>query len=376
MKHLYFILFILCPFNNSKGQISLSSINDFEDGTTMGWQVGVAGVQPVNVPTGGPNGADDNYLSTTSTGGAGANNRLVIFNTGSTWNGNWTTAGVIFISFMARNPGGTDLTLRISLDGAGGRISSTNGIALAAGSGWTRINIPVSVADFSLVGGSDIAATLSGVSVMRILHCALPSWQGDIIAAALDIDVIQAAAGPLPVSLEYFTVATDKFKTTISWKTLTELNSHHFEVERSENGINWEVLEKVAAAGNSTLPLLYKTIDLFPYKGVSYYRLKQVDIDNRYKYSAVRLVVFNGSGENTLTVYPNPAWSSAILAERSAIDIASIYITNVSGQIVNYRVKITGLSAYKVRMDLSQLPGGVYYIKTKNGSSSLFINRE
>ena len=161
--------------------------------------MGGAGAPPVKVPNGGPNGAGDNYLACVSDG-SGPNGKLVIFNLGSTWTGNWTTAGVTKITFMAKNPGTTNLTLRISLDGGGGRISVTNGVFLAAGSGWTPVTIPVAPADFTLVGGFNIASTLSNVSIMRIIHSTTPSWQGTTIVATLDLDVIAATTNVAPAN--------------------------------------------------------------------------------------------------------------------------------------------------------------------------------
>ena len=99
MKRSCLFVFVFLLFKNSFAQISLSSLNDFENGTTMGWQVGSPGANPVNINTGGPNGAGDHFLRAVSDG-SGVNGRLVIFNTGATWTGNWTTAGVTNITLI------------------------------------------------------------------------------------------------------------------------------------------------------------------------------------------------------------------------------------------------------------------------------------
>ena len=57
-------------------------IDDFEDGGTAGWRKGLQSSNPPsNINTGGPSGANDNYLQTVSTGGASADSKQVIFNT-------------------------------------------------------------------------------------------------------------------------------------------------------------------------------------------------------------------------------------------------------------------------------------------------------
>lgn len=132
---------------------------------------------------------------------------------------------------------------------------------------------------------------------------------------------------------------------------------------------------KINAAGNSIAAIEYSVKDFFPYKGFSYYRLKQVDIDNRFTYSAVRKVLVNEAIDNSITVYPNPATAFIILAEKNTVDIAALIITNISGQVVNNRVKINSLSPYKIRIDISQLADGIYYIKTKNGNRVQYIKK-
>lgn len=359
----------------SRAQISLSSFNDFEDGSLMSWEVG-AGIDPVNIPTDGPAGVNDNFLQLTADGSS-SNGKLVAFNINAVWTGDWTAAGVTFISFMARNPNAVDnLTIRVNVDGAGGRFSSTTGILLPANSGWVRLNFAVTAADFTSAGGFNIVSTLSAVNTFRIIHNPSPSWQGVNVVGNLDMDVISAQNGALPISLDQFTVTADKFKNNINWKTLTESNSSFFEVERSLNGNTWEMLEKVTAAGNSSSPVFYQVSDLHPHKGISYYRLKLVDAGNHHKYSQVRAVTFNGEVRNNLLLYPNPATSLLTLAEKLPVDLSSVNITNLSGQSVSGRVKITKLSAYKIQVDISALPGGLYYIKTAGGTGSFFVSRE
>ncbi len=382
MKKLYSFLFavfvLVLASPRLEAQISLASLSDFQNGTNQGWGVGSMGAsQPVNMATGGPNGPGDRYLSTNNLVGTGG--KLVINNESPIWTGDWLAAGVNFISFMARNPGPNPLTLRAVFklfQGPGAPAAfSAIGVVLPAGSGWTRINLPVQPFDL-LDNGFPVPFILSGVVQLRIIHNTMPSGEGEPIVGALDIDVISASAGLiLPVTLEYFNASSDNNNNTISWKTLSESNSDYFEVERSADGSNWTLLEKINAAGNSIAAIEYSVKDFFPYKGFSYYRLKQVDIDNRFTYSAVRKVLVNEAIDNSITVYPNPATAFIILAEKNTVDIAALIITNISGQVVNNRVKINSLSPYKIRIDISQLADGIYYIKTKNGNMVQYIKK-
>lgn len=173
-------------------QVNAGQIDDFENGTTQNWTDGGSAVPPVNVSTGGPMGAGDNYLSDPSTGGGGPGSKMVMFND-QQWAGNYTSAGILSIKFFARALT-NNLNIRVAFDGAGGRICTTNAVLVPANSPWTQYSIDIQASDFTTVaGGSNIGATLADVSDMRILSNTVPSWQGESIVATLEIDNIEAS---------------------------------------------------------------------------------------------------------------------------------------------------------------------------------------
>ncbi|WP_299492336.1 hypothetical protein, partial [Acaryochloris sp. IP29b_bin.137] len=155
--------------------------NDFEDGTTQGWGIGNSATHPnppTNVDSGGPNGADDNFLQTQAIGGAGAGSRLAFFNRGAEWTGDYTTGGVTDITASVNNQGSSNIDLRVAIDGAGGRFVTTEVITLAPDSSWQDATFSIEATDLTAVGGTDVAATLSDVSEIRFINSPTPSFQG------------------------------------------------------------------------------------------------------------------------------------------------------------------------------------------------------
>ena len=67
-------------------------------------------------------------------------------------------------------------------------------------------------------------------------------------------------------------------------------NNKGFEVERSTDGGNFRKIGFVAGAGNSNMQRSYSFIDNDVNQPLYYYRLRQVDADNRFAYSAIVLV--------------------------------------------------------------------------------------
>jgi hypothetical protein len=76
----------------------------------------------------------------------------------------------------------------------------------------------------------------------------------------------------------------------ISWATAMELNNNYFNVERSNDGINWVSINEVIGVGSSSTTITYNIMDHSPLQGVSYCRLKQTDFDGTYTYSKINVI--------------------------------------------------------------------------------------
>jgi hypothetical protein len=179
-----------------------NQIDSFESGTTANWTIGqTLPTGPTNIATGGPAGADDNYLRVTGTGMFGAGGRLVVFN-GSQWAGDYWQANVGSIRMDVNNTGPNDLSLRLMIaEGLGqffnnGAIS-TDAITVPAGSGWTEVEFPIGLADLTAVEGS-VAPALSNAAVLWLQHNEGTSFPPDPFAGVLGVDNIEALPVPEP----------------------------------------------------------------------------------------------------------------------------------------------------------------------------------
>ena len=202
VKGICIIVFVVVALGyNAEAQITFGQIDDFENGTVMGWEEGASSPNPPqNITDGGPNGTGDNYLENVSDG-SGSGGKMV-FENETQWTGDFTTAGVTYINMDMINLGATVLQMRISIDGTGGQFSLTNSVPLTVGSGWQQVSFPISASDFTAVGGTDLNATLSNVSNIRILSNSSPSWNGQNIIATLGLDNITAADGPVSIEIK------------------------------------------------------------------------------------------------------------------------------------------------------------------------------
>lgn len=180
--------------------ISNGQVDDFEDGTTMGWAEGLASPNPpANIADGGPLGLGDNYLRNVSSGGIGAGSRMAMFNL-EQWTGNYLTAGVDAIRVDFENSGSNELTLRLGLEGGqlGTRFVTVQGFTIPPDRAWHQVTFDLG--SLTRVAGSETAdAVLAKVTGFRIMSAVAATWQGDVVAATLCVDNITALSGGVPV---------------------------------------------------------------------------------------------------------------------------------------------------------------------------------
>jgi Secretion system C-terminal sorting domain len=162
-----------------------------------------------------------------------------------------------------------------------------------------------------------------------------------------------------PVSWLYIKGEIKDKTSLVEWATASEQNSHHFELEYSLDGRNFVAITSVPAAGNSNAQKRYTAVHPGPVRGVNFYRIKQVDIDGSYRYSAIISLLMQGSGG--LQVSPNPAHNFfVLLLDGSAVPV-QLNLYNSSGQ----RVMQQQLPAVlRHGINTSNLPAGQYLLET------------
>lgn len=173
-----------------------------------------------------------------------------------------------------------------------------------------------------------------------------------------------AAGGPLPISLLDFTATKQTKGVDLNWQTTTEQNSHYFDVEFSRDGSKFESIGRVNAAGSSSTLKNYFLVHLSPVNGVNYYRLKMVDKDGTFKYSAVRAVKF--SNAILITATPNPTTDRVYITSNEGGVLQSVALYSINGKLLQ---QVTNFALGK-SIDLSTYAPSIYLLKLidKNGN--------
>jgi hypothetical protein len=169
----------------------------------------------------------------------------------------------------------------------------------------------------------------------------------------------------LPVSLLFFNVVLKERRALLSWKTTREINNDHFDVERSPDGLHYTRLTTIAGHGNSSTEQFYEAVDANPYEGITYYRLKQVDLDGHWVYSP--LVSVRLSTAFSYMVYPNPAMDKIYITVHSAkTQAADIDLYDAAGKLVQSKHIDVVPGDNKYEWTISMLSHGLYFISSKN----------
>ncbi|MGZ8542187.1 MAG: zinc-dependent metalloprotease, partial [Chitinophagaceae bacterium] len=176
------------------------------------------------------------------------------------------------------------------------------------------------------------------------------------------------AAVTLPIVLTDFTAKlTDDKDALLSWATESEYNNRGFDVEISRDGSNFSLLETIASKGNSATEQPYEYLHLKPQPGITYYRLKQTDLDGKYAYSKITSILISNDWVKA-SAYPVPAKNSIIINFGSIISKGKIEIFSADMKIVK-RENINSATATK-DINIGHLSKGVYFIRYSTESTS------
>ncbi len=162
------------------------------------------------------------------------------------------------------------------------------------------------------------------------------------------------AATTLPIELLFFEAHEQGRTAELEWATASEQHNHHFAVERSHDMQYWSEVGQLPGAGTSAVAHHYRFVDALPFPGTSYYRLRQVDLDQTSTLSVVRAVRF---GPTDGAPFPNPTNGTFSIALPATTSTLQLF--DALGRPLLADVRRTELLA---TVQLTDLPPGNYLL--------------
>ena len=173
---------------------------------------------------------------------------------------------------------------------------------------------------------------------------------------------------PLPVAFGAFSANRSNSVVALKWTTATESNNLGFEIQRLIGNGSWQTISFVAtqaAQGNSASDLTYTFTDLNQTKGISQYRIKQIDIDKRSKYSEIRAVRGEGQKGKTI-VYPNPTNDGKVnIIFEDVNGNRDVSVSDMTGRVVK---QMKGITTNNIVVN--NLTAGIYTVRIVNNETS------
>ncbi|MDQ6762393.1 MAG: T9SS type A sorting domain-containing protein [Bacteroidota bacterium] len=155
----------------------------------------------------------------------------------------------------------------------------------------------------------------------------------------------------------------DNNKAEIDWSTYSEENNKGFVIQRSRDGVDFDSIGFRQSTAPEGRGASYSFIDLNAFNGENYYRLMQIDNNNRTGFSAVASVKLQKN--NSLRIYPNPVRNNLSIYIGEDINNAQLRIVNANGQVVK-RSSVSGSG--HVDIDVNGLSKGVYSVEINDGA--------
>jgi len=223
----------------------------------------------------------------------------------------------------------------------------TSNQAIAPGDGGTIV--------ITVIAAIPVTSRISVANIQRLNPSQYPNENvnNNNLTAALGV----IPPNIVPILLLNFDAVKQGSTVQCSWRTSSEVNSDHFDVEYSKDGNTWQTIGTVAAAGNSSTTKSYGFNHPNPVNGANYYRLKQVDINGSFVYSSIRVVNFNS--KTGIRILPNPVVDKLYITSDATTPLQSVSVYAADGKQLQQTSKFVPGNS----IDMSRYPTGTYLIK-------------
>jgi hypothetical protein len=235
-----------------------------------------------------------------------------------------------------------------------------------------------SLSNFGCTSGSGgtVTTTITGLSPGQQIIIGIDGNAG----ASCTFSISASNTVPLPVSLlDFHAKVLNNRAVQLVWSTSSETNSDFYTIEKSYDGINYEFVSKVKAAGMSNEVLSYNTLDNNTIEKTTYYRLKQTDFDGIFEYIGTTVVKGQSKGIDKVLMYPNPVQNQAeITLNSNNSSNAEIQIFDMKGKLIMSDMLYVTEGTNRFILNTESFNKGIYFVIFSNefGSEKLKFIKE
>jgi hypothetical protein len=233
---------------------------------------------------------------------------------------------------------------------------------------------------FVVYNGTGSSCTITGLNNTTNYYFAIIEYNGvSNVSNYNTSSFFSSGIVALPVKWLSFNASLQNEQSVLlHWQTAMEQNNERFEVERSNDLVNWQIIQQLKGAGNSHKVVSYQTVDNTidaNKEDAVYYRIKQIDVNGAFSYSQVRKVQFDSENAIRLVTSPNPFIDYVNISFLNTTEqIVELEITTAAGHVIKtWKEELNEQNKIITITDLQYLPQGVYFITVTGDSNRQII---
>ncbi len=186
-------------------------------------------------------------------------------------------------------------------------------------------------------------------------------------------------SGVTPVKMTDLKTSSFNDVVRLQWKTLNEENADHFSIQQSVNGIDFEEVGTIPAAGfsNAELSYSYSITNIPDNRRFSYFRVVTIDRDHKPQYSSILLYRnLKVSTRSASKIFPNPARNGDHLRinfESDKSEKVSIVIFDGMGKNISSIPFSASEGFNQTHIMLPKMSRGQYFLRlNRDGKQEVF----
>lgn len=172
----------------------------------------------------------------------------------------------------------------------------------------------------------------------------------------------------LPIQWANFEISLLKETVLLQWETVQEQNTKDFIIQHSTNGVRWQPIGSLPAAGYASGLKTYRFVHTAPTAGVNYYRILQRDQDGQFSFSRTNNLRYESTGE-VMAINTNPV--SGRRLQVSLKQSSELAIWSMDGK----KIWQGRLPQGQNHIDISRVANGTYLLQTQQKTMRFIIAR-
>jgi hypothetical protein len=212
------------------------------------------------------------------------------------------------------------------------------------------------------LGTGSSTVVITGLIPGQIYYIMFDGYAGQ--ECGYSLSTLEGAGVLLPATMLSFSAKNIGKSNALHWATSSELEVDYFQIDRSYNGMQFESIGKVMAAGNSSRTVNYDFMDTSPLAANNFYRLTIFDKDGTRSFSKIIQLIQEKTEFSLLNLYPNPAnqeITASIFSKTEGKGL--VEIITIDGRVIMQTEKELLMNETELVFDIKNLVSGLYMLK-------------